>query len=372
MVPNITAILQRLTGEWATLLQPEAILTICREIGYTAWRDRVLTPVTTVQLFLLQILHGNTACSHLPHLSGLRFSAAAYCQARAKLPLRFFDLLLERFGSAVQRFALDDGRWYGHRTFLVDGSGCSMPDTPALQGAFGQSTEQRPGCGFPVAHLLGLFHAGTGVLLKLAVAPLLTHDLAQVQQVHPMLAPGAGLVADRGPHDHDLEQLLRGCAPVGQSALARHLLARAPPLTLPPIDDDLDLCLPFESVPQRILKVGVGPPEHNVHPPISFPRGQGGAYNGEEDARGDLHQAGANVGAGSFWGTAAVEGRRPGWEPAGSACPEPGTNSRATMARRRCRLVAIDDLGDTICSASTIAPATRPRLVLLLRLRSRM
>ena len=177
---------------------PKPFSTVCGEIGYTAWRDRVLTPVTTMQLFLLQILHGNTACSHLPHLSGLRFSAAAYCQARAKLPLRLFDLLLERFGSAVQRSALDEGRWHGHRTFLVDGSGCSMPDTPALQDAFGQSTEQRPGCGFPVAHLLGLFHAGTGVLLKLVVAPLLTHDLAQVQQVHPMVAPGDVLVADRG------------------------------------------------------------------------------------------------------------------------------------------------------------------------------
>jgi hypothetical protein len=49
-----------------------------------------------------------------------------------------------------------------------------------------------------MAHLLGLFHAGTGVLLKLVAAPLLTHDLAQVQQVHPMLAPGDVLVADRG------------------------------------------------------------------------------------------------------------------------------------------------------------------------------
>jgi IS4 transposase len=73
-----------------------------------------------------------------------------------------------------------------------------MPDTPALQDAFGQSTEQRPGCGFPLAHLLGLFHAGTGVLLKLLVAPLLTHDLAQVQAVHPTLQPGDVLVADRG------------------------------------------------------------------------------------------------------------------------------------------------------------------------------
>src|ERR687888_2152954 len=102
MVPNITTILQRFTGEWAMLLQPEAILTVCREIGYTSWRDRVLTPVTTMQLFLLQILHGNTACSHLPHLSGLRFSAAAYYQARAKLPLRLFALLLERFESIMQ------------------------------------------------------------------------------------------------------------------------------------------------------------------------------------------------------------------------------------------------------------------------------
>ena len=198
MVPRITAVLTRLNTDWATQLQPDAIMAACQEAGYTAWRDRVLTPVTTIQLFLLQILHGNTACSHLPHLSGIRFSASAYCQARARLPLRFFDLLLEGFNRAVQRSAVGDGRWHGHRTFLVDGSACSMPDTPALQDAFGQSTEQRPGCGFPVAHLLGLFHAGTGVLLKLVVAPLLTHDLARVQAVHPSLQAGDVLVADRG------------------------------------------------------------------------------------------------------------------------------------------------------------------------------
>jgi hypothetical protein len=155
MVPCITAVLTRLKTEWATQLHPDAIMAACQEAGYTSWRDRVLTPVTTIQLFLLQILHGNTACSHLPHLSGLRFSASAYCQARARLPLRVFDLLLERFNRAVQRSAVDDGRWHGHRPFLVDGSAGSMPDTPALQDAFGQSTEQRPGCGFPVAHFWG-------------------------------------------------------------------------------------------------------------------------------------------------------------------------------------------------------------------------
>src|ERR671915_204299 len=124
MVPCITAALTRLKTDWATPLQPDAIMAACQEAGYTSWRDRVLTPVTTIQLFLLQILHGNTACSHLPHLSGIRFSASAYCQARARLPLRFFDLLLERFNRAGQRSALDDGRWHGHRIFLVDGSSC--------------------------------------------------------------------------------------------------------------------------------------------------------------------------------------------------------------------------------------------------------
>jgi hypothetical protein len=43
-------------------------------------------------------------------------------------------------------------------------------DTPALQTQFGQPGNQRPGCGFPVAHLLTLFHAGTGFLLQVLAA----------------------------------------------------------------------------------------------------------------------------------------------------------------------------------------------------------
>jgi hypothetical protein len=185
MVPHITTILQRFTGEWAVRRQPEAILAVCREIGSTAWRDRVLTPVTTRPRCLWQMLHGPTACRHLPHLAGLRCRAAASGHARATRPRPFFARLRERFGSAVQRFAVDDGRWHGHRPCFVEGSEGSMPETPALQEAFGQPTAPRPGCGVPVARLLGLVHAGTGGLLKLVVAPLLTHDLARVQAVHP-------------------------------------------------------------------------------------------------------------------------------------------------------------------------------------------
>lgn len=55
--------------EWATQLQPEAISAACESVGYTMWRDRPLNPVLTVQVFLLQILHGHTACRQLPHLA---------------------------------------------------------------------------------------------------------------------------------------------------------------------------------------------------------------------------------------------------------------------------------------------------------------
>src|SRR6266550_2708601 len=134
MGASVTAVLRRFKTEWATPWQPEAIIGACEAAGYTAWRDRVLSPVTTIQLLLLQILHGNTACSHLPHLSGLRFSAAASCQARARL--------LQRFGSALQPCLSNAGHGHGHRTLLVDGSGCSVPDTPALQETCGQPTVQ--------------------------------------------------------------------------------------------------------------------------------------------------------------------------------------------------------------------------------------
>jgi hypothetical protein len=87
MVPSVTTVLQRFKTDWAAQLQPDAIHAACQEVGYTSWRDRLLHPVTTVPLFLLQILHGHTACQHLPHVSGLRFSASASCQARSKLPL---------------------------------------------------------------------------------------------------------------------------------------------------------------------------------------------------------------------------------------------------------------------------------------------
>lgn len=194
---NISLLVAGFKQNWARHLEPMAIEDACREAGH-AWRNRVLSPVHTFQVFLLQVLHGNTACQHLPHLAGMSFTASAYCQARARLALEVFQSLLRRRCSAFQNRLLDEGRWRGHRTYLLDGSAFSMPDTPSLQARFGQPRAQKPGCGFPVAHLLACFHAGTGLLTRVLAAPLHTHDMAQASQMQPGLRAGDLLLADRG------------------------------------------------------------------------------------------------------------------------------------------------------------------------------
>ena len=108
------------------------MLALCHAVGYP-WRVRLLDPVTTVPLFILQILHGNTAWSHLPRLVGQRLTAAAFCQARTRLPLGVWQRLLRRTAAVCEQTIQDEGRWRGHRTFLIDGSSFSMPDTPELQ-----------------------------------------------------------------------------------------------------------------------------------------------------------------------------------------------------------------------------------------------
>jgi hypothetical protein len=91
-----------------------------------------------------------------------------------------------------------DGLWRGHRVWLSDGTTFSMPDTPPLQARFGQPGAQKPGCGFPVAHGLALVHAASGLVTKLLLAPLRTHDMSQVAKLHDELAAGDLLIGDRG------------------------------------------------------------------------------------------------------------------------------------------------------------------------------
>lgn len=231
---SIARVLGRIKTNLASYLEPVHIESLCQEFGHV-WRCRILDPVTTLHLFILQILHGNTACSHLAHLARLLelrpssrrpFTASAYCQARRRLPVELITALAVRMAEAGRSDAGAAPLWHGHRTVLMDGSGFSMPDTPVLQARFGQPGGQKKGCGFPVAHLLAVFDAQTGLALDLIAAPLRTHDMSRVREAHARLRPGDVIVADRGFCSYAhlaliLEGNLHACLRVHQKQIVR-------------------------------------------------------------------------------------------------------------------------------------------------------
>ncbi len=198
----------------------------CREHNYD-WRDRELTPATTIALFLQQVVRGNVPCGEVRHIAATMdelpcrsFTAQAYCDARARLPLAVYQTLLgELHAGLTAPLSEAQHRWRGHRTFHVDGSTFSMPDTPQLQKAFGLPAGPKPGCGFPVAHLLALFSAATGMLIDTWASPLRTGDLAETPEAHMHLEEGDILIGDDSysgyPHLAMLQaQNLHGLVPV--------------------------------------------------------------------------------------------------------------------------------------------------------------
>jgi len=195
-VRSITEIVRQFKQNWTEELSEQSIANACRDSGMT-WIKSLLDPIVTVQIFMVQILHGNTACQHLPHLCRMTFTSAAYCKARFRVKLKVFQLLLLRCVDSIERETLDAGRWLGHRVFFVDGSSFSMPDTPVLQACFGQPSGQKPGCGFPTAHWLAMLHMGTGMITQVLTSPLRTHDMSRTKELHPELQPNDLLVADR-------------------------------------------------------------------------------------------------------------------------------------------------------------------------------
>ena len=196
---SVTRALARIKEDLGPFLPDEAIESACREAGHD-WRERVLGPVATVHLLVLQVLHLNTAITALRHLAKVAFCAAAYCEARKRLPLAAVQALLRRSSQAMRQAAAQatPGLWRGLRAYLVDGSSTIAPDTPALDAAFGHPTGQKKGCGFPVPKVLGLFDAFTGMLVELLSFPLFTHEMSKASLLHPLLAAGDLLVGDRG------------------------------------------------------------------------------------------------------------------------------------------------------------------------------
>ena len=73
-----------------------------------------------------------------------------------------------------------------------------MEDTPANAQVYAYANGQKPGCGFPLVYLAGIFSLSSGAWLGYAASPENRHDLTlSVDLVRKHIQPGDILVADR-------------------------------------------------------------------------------------------------------------------------------------------------------------------------------
>ena len=88
--------------------------------------------------------------------------------------------------------------WCGQRVKVVDDTGVSMPDTARNQRAFPQPSNQKKGCGFPVAKLVGSFCLASGALLHWAEGTLHVHESKLFRKLFAFFLPGDIILTDRG------------------------------------------------------------------------------------------------------------------------------------------------------------------------------
>jgi hypothetical protein len=168
-------------------------------------RDRVYNVRRTFFGFLYQVLKPDTSCREIVRqiqaLFGLHeagpvdANTSAYCQARKRLPLDTLCRVRVGVAAASEKMAQ---LWHGLRPKLIDGTTVSAPDTPKNQRAYPQSRSQKPGCGFPLIRLLGVFSLSTGVLLQYAKGNKHQHEVRLLWKLFEGFQRGDLAVADRG------------------------------------------------------------------------------------------------------------------------------------------------------------------------------
>lgn len=181
---------------------------VIEETGH--YRERVYGPLTTLVLFIEQVLGADHSCQDavargVSARVALRqapcsLNTGPYCKARLRLPLE----LVARLGREVgERLIAGQPRtwlWRGREVKLVDGTTLSMPDTEANQARFPQNHEQRAGLGFPLARLVAMVSLSCGAVLQWALGPCEgkeTGETALLWGLAQKLRCGDVLIADR-------------------------------------------------------------------------------------------------------------------------------------------------------------------------------
>lgn len=168
----------------------------CRQAGHT-WRKRVLGPLASVRLLLLQLL-AQVALCRLHHVSKLKVTAAAVCKARKRLPLTVLMKLVEHLGGrgVSDELPLWKNR---HRVVMADGTSFLTEDTEELARKYGKARNQRAARpGYPVLKMLSLMDWGSGMIRKVIALPHARGEQTVFSRMFKLLRPGDLLLGDRG------------------------------------------------------------------------------------------------------------------------------------------------------------------------------
>lgn len=124
--------------------------------------------------------------------------SSAFCAARARLPMDWLRRLWWRAADQLAAAAPSLPGCHGRRVLVVDGTSVTAPDTLENQQAWPQPGSQKPGCGFPLISLVGIFCLGSGALLRAAHGRWKTSEARLFALLRRTLRRGDILVADRG------------------------------------------------------------------------------------------------------------------------------------------------------------------------------
>jgi len=175
-----------------------------------AWLDRIYSPLVTLWVFLGQVLSQDHSCRAavarlIAHrvsqgLSPCSAETGAYCQARKRLPEKFYSDVARKTGQALDDKSKARWLWKGRRVLAYDGSTLSMPDTPENQKAYPQPPQQQPGLGFPLMRIAAFFSLSCGAVLELGMCSNSGKghsELGMLRQLWDFLRPGDVVLSDR-------------------------------------------------------------------------------------------------------------------------------------------------------------------------------
>jgi len=176
--------------------------------GLTFWAflSQVLSPGSPCRETVRKVQAWYTA-RRLPRPAS---DTGAYCRARSRLSVDTLRRVHRHTADELQRRVSSDQLWCGRSVKVVDGTGVSMPDTPQNQRAFPQPSNQKKGCGFPVAKLVGCFCLASGALLHWAEGTQHVHERKLFRKLFRFFVPGDIALTDRGFCSYvDIATLLR-------------------------------------------------------------------------------------------------------------------------------------------------------------------